>query len=59
VDLRNGELHRADFSLQSCSTEVVDEVQRRRAQGDLFIAPTTSTRIPAAGRDLAPQDARP
>ena len=32
VDLRNGELHRTDFILQSCSSEVLDEVQRRRQQ---------------------------
>jgi uncharacterized repeat protein (TIGR01451 family) len=59
VDLRNGELHRADFSLQSCSTDVVDEVKSRQQQGDLYVPPTTNKNIPAAGKTAAPLGARP
>jgi uncharacterized repeat protein (TIGR01451 family) len=33
VDLRAGELHRADFIEGSCSPEVLDQVKARRAQG--------------------------
>jgi uncharacterized repeat protein (TIGR01451 family) len=44
VDLRNGELHRADFAEGSCATKVLEEVQRRRRLAPL--AP-----LPAAGRE--------
>lgn len=43
LDLKNGELHRADFREESCSPEVVRQVQMRRATG--------------ASHEPAPQDA--
>lgn len=37
VDLRNGELHRADFHIRSCSAEVVGQVMGRRTQGEVQV----------------------
>jgi uncharacterized repeat protein (TIGR01451 family) len=34
LDLKNGELHRADFIEGSCSAPVIDQVKGRRAQGE-------------------------
>jgi large repetitive protein len=36
VDLRSGELHRADFIEGSCSPEVLDQVKARRAQSSIL-----------------------
>jgi hypothetical protein len=33
VDMKGGELHRADFIEGSCTPEVMDQVKARRAQG--------------------------
>ena len=35
LDLRNGELHRADFIEGSCSNTVMEQVKARRAQGEV------------------------
>ena len=35
LDLKNGELHRADFIEGSCSNAVLDQVKARRAQGEV------------------------
>ena len=35
LDLKNGELHRADFIEGSCSNTVLDQVKARRAQGEV------------------------
>ena len=35
LDLKNGELHRADFIEGSCSNRVLDQVKARRAQGEV------------------------
>jgi uncharacterized repeat protein (TIGR01451 family) len=35
LDLKNGELHRADFVEGSCSNRVLDQVKARRAQGEV------------------------
>ncbi|MEG1832028.1 MAG: SdrD B-like domain-containing protein [Burkholderiaceae bacterium] len=35
LDLRNGELHRADFIEGSCSNTVLEQVKARRAQGEV------------------------
>ena len=35
LDLKNGELHRADFAEGSCSNTVLDQVKARRAQGEV------------------------
>ena len=37
VDLKGGELARADFIEGSCSTEVLDQVKARRAQGGVLV----------------------
>jgi uncharacterized repeat protein (TIGR01451 family) len=44
VDLRDGELHRADFAEGSCTNKVMEDVQRRRAQP--VLAP-----FPPAGKE--------
>ena len=33
IDLKNGELHRADFAEGSCSAAVIDQVKARRGSG--------------------------
>lgn len=35
VDLKNGELHRADFAEGSCSNPVLEQVKARRSQGEV------------------------
>jgi uncharacterized repeat protein (TIGR01451 family) len=42
IDLKGGEMHRADFIEGSCSPEVLDQVKARRAQGGV-LAPETET----------------
>ncbi|RYX96494.1 MAG: DUF11 domain-containing protein [Comamonadaceae bacterium] len=37
VDMKGGEMHRADFIEGSCSPEVMDEIKARRAQGGVAI----------------------
>ncbi|MDO5609258.1 MAG: hypothetical protein Q4G62_00500, partial [Pseudomonadota bacterium] len=43
IDLKNGELHRADFIEGSCSNRVLEQVKARRTQGEVR-APETETR---------------
>jgi hypothetical protein len=43
LDLKNGELHRADFIEGSCSNTVLEQVKARRAQGE-GAAPQTERR---------------
>lgn len=45
VDLRDGELHRADFAEGSCTNKVTEDVEQRRAHGPV-LAP-----VPAAGKE--------
>jgi uncharacterized repeat protein (TIGR01451 family) len=45
VDLRDGELHRADFAEGSCTDKVMEDVKRRRLHGPLL------SPLPAAGRE--------
>lgn len=40
VDLKNGELHRADFAEASCAPAVLEEIERRRSVGE--VPPTPS-----------------
>ncbi|MDR0182051.1 SdrD B-like domain-containing protein [Lysobacter arvi] len=47
IDLKNGELHRADFIEGSCSNPVLEQVKARRTQGEVR-APETET----SGRPL-------
>lgn len=42
LDLKNGELHRADFVEGSCSNPVLEQVKARRTQGEVS-APETET----------------
>jgi large repetitive protein len=66
VDLKGGEMHRADFIEGSCSPEVLDQVKARRAQGGV-LAPETETpksleilnRRGTDGRPLQPQQILP
>lgn len=37
LDLRNGELHRADFIEGSCSNTVLEQVKARRTQGEVVV----------------------
>jgi uncharacterized repeat protein (TIGR01451 family) len=43
LDLKNGELHRADFIEGSCSNPVIEQVKARRTQGEVSF-PETETR---------------
>ncbi len=43
LDLRNGELHRADFIEGSCSNTVLEQVKARRTQGEVVV-PQAETR---------------
>ena len=66
IDLKNGELHRADFIEGSCSNPVLEQVKARRTQGEIR-APETETgqkplrfeskpqRAPQQGTDSANQ----
>lgn len=42
IDLKNGELHRADFVEGSCSNPVIEQVKARRTQGEVR-APESET----------------
>jgi len=53
VDLRNGELHRADFVEGSCSNPVIEQVKARRTQGEVR-APETEAGQPALRFDSKP-----
>ena len=45
VDIKGGELARADFIEGSCSPEVLDQVKARRAQGNV-LSPETEKNLP-------------
>ena len=47
LDLKNGELHRADFIEGSCSNSVLDQVKARRAQGEVRAPETEKSGQPA------------
>jgi len=47
LDLRNGELHRADFIEGSCSNRVLDQVKARRMQGEVRSVETERSGGPA------------
>ena len=47
LDLKNGELHRADFVEGSCSNSVLDQVKARRAQGEVRAPETEAPGRPA------------
>jgi uncharacterized repeat protein (TIGR01451 family) len=47
LDLKNGELHRADFVEGSCSNTVLEQVKARRAQGEIRAPETEKKNSPA------------
>jgi uncharacterized repeat protein (TIGR01451 family) len=47
LDLKNGELHRADFIEGSCSNTVLEQVKARRAQGEVRAPETEKQGQPA------------
>ena len=47
LDLKNGELHRADFIEGSCSNTVLEQVKARRAQGEVRAPEAEKGRAPA------------
>ena len=47
LDLKNGELARADFVEGSCSAKVIDQVKARRAQGEVRSVETEKKSLPA------------
>jgi uncharacterized repeat protein (TIGR01451 family) len=53
LDLKKGEMHRADFSEASCSNGVIEQVKARRAQGEVRAAETES------GNKALKYDAKP
>ncbi|MEL1265734.1 SdrD B-like domain-containing protein [Pseudoxanthomonas putridarboris] len=46
IDLKNGELHRADFIEGSCSNPVIEQVKARRTQGEIRAPETESGQKP-------------
>ena len=55
LDLKNGELHRADFVEGSCSNTVLDQVKARRAQGEVRAPETERAGQPALRFDSKSQ----
>ncbi len=58
LDLKNGELARADFVEGSCSAPVLDQVKARRAQGEVRSVETEKPSLPALkfdSRDKGPK----
>jgi large repetitive protein len=47
LDLKNGELHRADFAEGSCSNTVLEQVKSRKAQGEVRAVETEKQTGPA------------
>ncbi|MGS1079241.1 SdrD B-like domain-containing protein [Pseudoxanthomonas beigongshangi] len=46
IDLKNGELHRADFIEGSCSNPVIEQVKARRTQGEIRAPETEAGQAP-------------
>jgi large repetitive protein len=61
LDLKNGELHRADFVEGSCANPVMEQVKARRAQGEVRSVETERPKGPALRFDsktpMAPKQA--
>jgi uncharacterized repeat protein (TIGR01451 family) len=58
IDLKNGELHQADFIEGSCSPEVMQDVKARRSKGEVNAA-DQKARGPALIFDSRPIDSTP
>ena len=59
LDLKNGELARADFIEGSCSAPVLDQVKARRAQGEIRAVETEKKALPALQFDSQSKGPRP
>lgn len=55
IDLKNGELHRADFIEGSCSNPVLEQVKARRTQGEIRAPETESGQKPLRFESKAPR----
>ena len=61
VDLKGGEMARADFIEGSCSPEVMDQVKARRAQGAVVVPemekgkPLKNDNLPGQPQQILPQ----
>ena len=58
VDMKGGEMHRADFIEGSCSPEVMDQIKARRAQGGVSL-PDTDKDNKAVKPDYRPAETMP
>jgi hypothetical protein len=58
LDLKNGELHRADFIEGSCSNRVIEQVKARRGNGEVR-APESEPAQPALRFQSKPAGAPP
>lgn len=59
LDLKNGELHRADFVEGSCRAPVLDQVKARRAQGEIRSVEKEQPKPPALRFDSIDKDKGP
>lgn len=59
LDLKNGELARADFIEGSCTPAVVEQVKARRAQGEVRSVETEKKALPALRFDSRDKGPRP
>ncbi|MFT3665547.1 SdrD B-like domain-containing protein [Piscinibacter sp.] len=59
LDLKNGELHRADFVEGSCNATVLDQTKARRAQGEIRSVDTEQSKPPALRFDSINRDKGP
>jgi large repetitive protein len=57
IDLKNGELHRADFVEGSCSNTVLEQVKARRSQGEVRSVETEKKKGPALKFESKPRSA--
>ncbi len=57
IDLKNGELHRADFIEGSCSNTVLEQVKARRSQGEIRSVETEKKKGPALKFESKPRGA--
>ena len=61
VDLKSGELHRADFSEMSCSSAVLEQVKTRRKKAEVFSIEAErllANKLDSSGKITAPSDPR-
>jgi large repetitive protein len=57
IDLKNGELHRADFIEGSCSNTVLEQVKARRSQGEVRAVDNEKKKGPALKFESKPRHA--